>query len=418
MRPIERQVSGLALVVAALMVQFAAAADVTRGYQPKVKAAEATRLDWVYPLANQSVLAPPADWLKGYNLADVEYERFLPPGGTAKKPLPMILFISPGVQPAGWSSWGPVCRKAGVIFASPLSAGNNRPTPERVRVVLDVLDDVRRLVPIDPDRTYIAGFSGGGRIASSIATALPELFGGAIPVCAGAELREESWLRQRAVDRLSFALITGETDFNRGEVERWRGPLLAEVGVRARVWTVPKLGHGIPNETVCAEILRWLDEGVADRVKQAARWPAMRIAAGAAPSRTEWAQNLFMEAQSRLEKPETLYSGLMQLQGLRVRWADLPAADAATKILTEYDSRDQRPWEADDIAEQRRYLIAGARSLDAYASGELPAQYAKQRSGMIQAAIGMWQQVLADNPDSPAGKEAAKRIPELQKLTE
>ena len=38
------------------------------------------------------------------------------------------------------------------------------------------------------------------------------------------------------------------------------------------------------------------------------------------------------------------------------------------EILTEYDSRNERPWEADDLAEQKRFLLAQARSLDRYAT--------------------------------------------------
>src|SRR6266699_649079 len=51
------------------------------------------------------------------------------------------------------------------------------PLGQRVRIVLDVLDQVRRDYRVDPDRTYLSGFSGGGRVACTIAFALPEYFG-------------------------------------------------------------------------------------------------------------------------------------------------------------------------------------------------------------------------------------------------
>ena len=54
------------------------------------------------------------------------------------------------------------CAKSGFILAGPRAAGNRCPIRKRVRIVLDVLDDVRRRYRTDPDRTYIAGFSGGG----------------------------------------------------------------------------------------------------------------------------------------------------------------------------------------------------------------------------------------------------------------
>src|SRR5262249_33520732 len=112
----------------------------------------------------------------------------------------------------------------------------------------------------------------------------------------------------------------------------------------------------------------------------------------------------------------TLYSGLMQLSGIRTRWADLPEAKTAMETLTQYDGRADRPWEKDDVAEQRRFLIARARRLDAYASGTLPDQYKAQRPAMLTAATNLWPQVIQDGQDEKAVAEARERIPELAKL--
>ena len=190
-----------------------------------------------------------------------------------------MLFISPSQKPSGWRQWQKLCQQSGVIFASPFEAGNNCPNPRRVRIVLDVLDDMRRRYTVDADRTYLAGFSGGARIACSVAFGLPEYFGGVAAVCGAEKLREESWLRQRVIDRLSVALITGETDFNRSELERFREPMLTGVGVRTQVVMVPKLGHGIPVDRQLAKVFAWLEEGLPERQKLARQWPAM-------PSRT------------------------------------------------------------------------------------------------------------------------------------
>lgn len=392
-----------------------AAEQPLRGHQPRVSVGAPTRLDWVFALANQSPAQPPADWLKGYDSTAQKYELYAPRTVNPTKPTGLILFVSAGNDPAGLSQWRTVCDAAGMLFASPYGAGNNTQGPERTRIVLDVLDDVRRRFAIDPDRTYLGGFSGGARVACRIAFALPEYFGGVVPVCAAESLREESWLRQRVTDRLSAALITGETDFNRGEIERFRGPLLTDVGVRTKVWMVPKLGHGLPSAAVLTEALRWLEEGVPQRRRLAAQWPAMRTTAEPA-TREAWSQALLDEAKRRLTSPATLYSGLSQLQGVVVRWQDLPAAAEANEILGKYEAEVERPWEADDLAEQRRFLLAEARGLTAYATGPLPQQYEKQRAGMAGAALERWQVLLADDPDSPAGREATTRIRELRKL--
>jgi hypothetical protein len=376
----------------------------------------ATRLDWTFALANQSIDPPPADWLPGdFDSRKHSYELFVPPDYSPKQVYPVFLFVSAGNDPSGWKQWEPVCKQHGVIFASPYNAGNNCPPRQRVRIVLDVLDDLRRLYRVDADRTYLSGFSGGARIACGIAFALPEYFGGLVPVCAGGNLREESWLRQRVVDRLSVALVTGETDFNRGEVERFRGPLLQEVGVRCKVWLVPKMGHAIPAGAALPEVFRWLEEALKARQDRAQRWPASRIAGDASPDRANWAGALLAEAKQRLQKKETLYSGLMQLKGCLTRWDGLAAAAEAKKILLDYDARPERPWEADDLAEQRRFLIATARSLSAYATGPLSPQYVKQREQMTRQALELWQKVLADDPQSATAPEARKRIAELEK---
>ena len=399
-----------------LLVSAALAADPPTGYQARVAVSEPTRLDWMFPLANQSPVEPPADWLPAdYASARQEYEAFVPPANHAesKKTWPVVLFISAGGEPAGWPQFQPVAEREGVIFASPYAAGNDCPMPQRVRIVLDVLDDLRRKYRTDPDRTYLAGFSGGGRVACAIAFALPECFGGVMPVCAGGDLREEPWLRHRAIDRLSVALLTGSEDFNRSEVERYRGPLLEGVGVRTYVGVQDRLGHDIPDAESFAAAFAALEKGLPARVKRAKLFPNTR-AADEPLSREAAAAALLEEGSRRIESPRDCYLGLMLLSGLSARWPDAPAAAEALAILREYDARDERPWERDDLAEQRKFLLAQARSLDAYASGPLSEQYAPMRKQMLASALELWRQVAADTP-AAAKREAAKRIAELER---
>lgn len=402
-------------LVAILIHQSLFAAE--PGYEREASVRAPTRLDWVFVLANQSVAQPPDEWLGKYESTRQRYELFLP----EKPPAPRegraaVIFISAGNEPAGFKNFEAACRKQGIAFASPYGAGNNAPMPQRVRLVLDVLDDLRRRERIDPDRTYIAGFSGGARVACAIAFALPEVFGGVIPVCAGGEWREEQWLRHRVTQRLSLAFLTGANDFNRSEIERLRAPMLSDLGVRTKVTVTPAMGHSIPNDKVCEAALKWLDEGVADRRSFASKYPASRIAIDAAPDRAAAAKLLLDEATERTQQRETKYSGLMQLMGVRRRWPDVPAAQTALEMLTKFERDPDRTWEAEDIAEQRKALIVRARALDAYASGELPAQYLKQQPDMVKAAIALWQQVMMDGEDEKAVAEAKRRLPALEKL--
>jgi pimeloyl-ACP methyl ester carboxylesterase len=391
------------------------AAEPMKGYQAKAKVTAPTRIDWTFAVGNQSLAKPPAAWLGDYDSTKQTFELFVPPTYNSKQAAPVVLFISPGDGPGGQKAWEPLCKKHGIIFASPHGAGNGCEPKKRIRIILDVLDELRRTYNVDPDRTYLTGHSGGGRMAGHIGFALPEYFGGVIPCCAGVELREESWLRQRAIDRLSVALLTGDSDFNRSEMERFRGPILSEVGVRAKVWVAPKTGHAVP-AALLPEAFKWLEDGLAKRRELAKTRPASSMAT--APSREDWAKLLLKEGKERLQDKSSVYSGLMLLKGCMTRWSDLPAGAEAKKLLLEYDDRKEKPWEQDDLAEQRRFLIAEAHGLDAYASGPLPKEYAKQRPDIAKAAITRWVMILQDGPETKAGEEAKKRIPELKKIIE
>ena len=252
-------------------------------------------------------------------------------------------------------------------------------------------------------------------MACAVAYSQPELFGGVIPICAAGDLRSESWLRQRVIDRLSVYHVTGTTDFNRGEVERFRGPMLKHVGVRSTVLTVPGMGHTVPSGRTWLAGWKWLEADLPRRRKFAKTYPASRLAGNAVPTREELAKRLLAEGKSRLKNPKLLYSGLRQLVGVRTRWADTAAAKEATTVLREYEARKNRPWEAEDVAEQRRFLIARAKGLDAYATGPLARQYATMRPKILKAAINIWKVVEKDGRNKQAAELARKRIPILER---
>eukprot|EP00913_Durusdinium_trenchii_P028362 g26590.t1 len=379
-----------------------------------VKVTAATRLDAVFPLANQSPKTLPDSWLKDYDSTKQTYELFVPKNYSDRKSWPVFLFISPSDSAMGWRSLQDLCTKNGIIFAGPHAAGNRCPIRKRVRIVLDVLDELRRGYNIDPDRCYIGGFSGGGRVACAIGFALPELFGGVVPICAAGDLRSESWLRQRVIDRVSVAHVTGESDFNRGEVERYRGPMLKDVGVRSRVWTIPRMGHSVPTGAAWRPVWTWLEAGVARRRAYAKKYPASRTDRSSTANREAFAEALLSEAESRLKSPKLLYSGLRQLVGIRTRWPDTDAAKKAFRLLQSYEAREKRPWEKDDIAEQHRFLFARAKALDAYATGPLPRQYAAVRDRMLQSTIQLWETLAADSGHPDSARMAKERIPRLK----
>ena len=160
-------------------------------YSSRVGVQQPTRLDWSFAVAEQSVSDTPPRWVNHvYDSSKQSYEWYGPDhrrGRSASTTAgnPLIVYVSPKGRASGWKHWEHVCRRLGIMYAGPRGTYKGAKDSLRVRIVLDVLDDVRRRHHVDPDRTYIAGFYGGARIASQIAFRLPEYFGGVVAIAEG-----------------------------------------------------------------------------------------------------------------------------------------------------------------------------------------------------------------------------------------
>lgn len=83
-------------------------------------------------------------------------------------------------QHDGGSIWGP---KPDVPEAATLYVRNG------LAPVFDLIDEMLRELPIDSERVYVLGSSGGGNGTWNALAARPELFAAAIPVCSGQPAR-------------------------------------------------------------------------------------------------------------------------------------------------------------------------------------------------------------------------------------
>jgi len=116
-------------------------------------------------------------------MIDPAQERFVlyvpeeaPPAGYG-----LVVFISPSDEALLPSRWGPMLDRHGMIFVSPAHAGNDAKNFERREpLALIAAANVLARYRIDPARIYVAGFSGGSRVALRLALAYPDLFRGAL----------------------------------------------------------------------------------------------------------------------------------------------------------------------------------------------------------------------------------------------
>jgi hypothetical protein len=265
-----------------------------------------------------------------------------------------------------------------------------------------MLDDVRRLYRVDPDQTYLGGFSGGGRMACTIAFALPEYFGGVVPICGTNPLPSLDYLRHRVQDRLSVAFLTGATDFNRRENEDFMFPYFHELSIRSRLWIVPKMGHAIPGADILAEVQRWLDEDFKRRRADAKDRPGLSASPTEVPTSLTQAKRLLETAEEEFGRPERTYRGVALLQGINARWPKTEPAEKARALLKEIsgDPKRLKLIEEQGGDEERLVLGAQARSLEKF--------------GDSQAALKAWDLLAKNHAGTDDGKKAAEEAKRIR----
>ncbi|MBI3866642.1 MAG: hypothetical protein HY290_32575 [Planctomycetia bacterium] len=369
-----------------------------------VTVSQPTRLDWEFAASafgRDPDSALPAD----YDSKRQKYQLYIPAGYDKSRAWPLIVFISPGPGPLGWASFQPTCEAQGLFFCSPHKAGNETRGVLRTRIVLDMVDDVRRKFRIDPNQTFIGGFSGGGRMSCSIGFALPDIFAGVIPVCGTNPIRTEPWLLHRLVDRTSVAFVTGERDKNRRETEVWMTPWLQDVDVRTRLWVVPGMGHDIPGPEVMNEVLAWLQDDLQRRQDDARLRPQLNLQFDEALRGDSQAERLLAAGREEIRHQERLWRGVAIFQGIARRWPNSPAAgESRTDLMTMLAN----PEFATTVAQQR--LEDHSKSFKAQARGF-------ERMGNYPKAIEVWETLARNHSDAPVADEAraeARRLKELK----
>jgi hypothetical protein len=393
----------LSFVILAITAVPAPAAAAKTGFHKEVRVGEPTRIDWEFAV---SPFGPDAAKLpKDYDSRKQRYLLYVPKNYKPGKSWPLVVFISPDEDPLGWRFWEKTCRSLGMLFCAPYGAGNSCPVGKRTRIVLDMLDDVRRHWRIDADQTYITGFSGGGRMACTIGFSLPEYFGGVIPICGTNPLHPQLiYLQHRVRDRLSVAFVTGAEDINRKENEVYMFPWFQAIKVRSKLWVVPNMGHGIPPAEVIDEVHAWLARDLKRRRADAKVLPGLAALPGKVPTAEEQAGRQLETAQSVLKKADHTWQGVSLLEGIKVRWAKTKAAAKAKELLEELLSNPDKAKliEEQGGPEQQRSLTAQAKGWE--------------RLGNQRQAYQFWKLLARTQPDSPGGKKAALEVKRLQAI--
>jgi predicted esterase len=197
-----------------------------------------------------------------YDLARESFDLFVPDAYRAGEAWGVVVWVSPGDRgglrnPQARALLG----ERRLLWIGANRSGNRRSRYHRAALALDALHLAQRLYDVDAQRVFVAGYSGGGRMASHLAFLYAEVFRGgvcwfgvdhfapvAVPFRPG-----HSWPASfpapqgRALEELRrrgrFALVTGSRDFNRSETRAVHDALREQGFDGAAYFEIPDADH-------------------------------------------------------------------------------------------------------------------------------------------------------------------------------
>jgi len=93
----------------------------------------------------------------------------------------LLVFVPPWNDARLPDGWAPVLDQEGVVFVAAARSGNDQNVlGRRMPLALLAEQNAASRYRIDPQRVFVAGFSGGSRVALRLALAYPDIFHGAI----------------------------------------------------------------------------------------------------------------------------------------------------------------------------------------------------------------------------------------------
>lgn len=110
----------------------------------------------------------------------IDWQVYVPQSYSASSPPGVIVFVSSWHRGGPPKAWNDLLEANNLIWIGANNSGDGLPVAKRMLKAIIAPAALGRSYAIDPERCYIAGFSGGGITATRIATAKPDLFKGGI----------------------------------------------------------------------------------------------------------------------------------------------------------------------------------------------------------------------------------------------
>lgn len=289
------------------------------------------------------------------------YALYLPSSLSAERRWPIIYVFDPFARGQAAVE---VVRAAAEKFSYIVVASNNSkngPMGGSSEAATAIWQDTQQRFPIDPKRRYVAGLSGGARVATSIAIACSGCVAGVIANAAGFP---PNALPARDMKFAYFAAV-GDADFNYAEFAQLR-PKLDEAGARYRI-RIFSGTHGWAPAEVWQEALDWMD--------------LQAMATGVLPRdqvRIKAALDEALVRAKTFEANNDLLAAFREYQSAIKEFHDLadisPARDRLAELQKNKRLKAAEKQEMAEIEQQERIEATPAAQMQKLLSGDLDAE--------------------------------------------
>jgi dienelactone hydrolase len=188
---------------------------------------------------------------------EISFQVYLPDNESTEIP-GVFVYVSPMKTGRIDSRWREVMDQQNLIYIAADRSGNKIPTIRRMVLATLAVQALGQEHEFDTDHISISGFSGGGRVASRLATQYPEVFTGAIYICGVDFWKKDQTPRVERLVQNRFVFLTGSRDFNRQETRQIHKRYIKAGAQNSKLIEVPGMGHNHPDATYLTEAIQYL----------------------------------------------------------------------------------------------------------------------------------------------------------------
>ena len=187
----------------------------------------------------------------------ISWEVYLPRNDSNELP-GVLVYISPRASGEIDPRWREVMDQQNLIYIGANESGNRKYTNRRMVLATLAVKALAQQYSFDTAKINVSGFSGGGRVASLVASQYPEVFTGALYICGVNFWKKSQTPRVERVIQNRFVFLTGTQDFNLRETRNIHQRYLEAGAQNSKLMVVQGMAHVHPDADSLTEALEYL----------------------------------------------------------------------------------------------------------------------------------------------------------------